>query len=85
MGSLAHETTPFQVFSNRAATDGFMLKWWLNDTVVFTSSVQVAGAGTILVENTLGVASNSDACVVFINAWAGEGGDRSELRNEDQD
>ena len=36
MGSLAYETTLFQVFSNRAATDGFMLRWWLNDTVVTT-------------------------------------------------
>lgn len=84
MGALAYETTPFQVFSNRAATDGYMLRWWLNDTVTTTSS-GMGGAGTDLTEDTLGVASNSDACVVFLNAWSGEGGDRDELRNEDQD
>lgn len=61
-----------------------MLRWWLNDTVELTSS-GMQGSGSVLSESTLGVASNSDVCVVYLNAWAGEGGDRSELRNEDQD
>jgi beta-glucosidase len=84
MGSLAYETIPFQTFSNRAATDGFMLRWWLNDIVSLTSS-DMSGTGSVLSESTLGVASNSDVCVVYLNAWAGEGGDRTELRIEDQD
>ncbi|RDW57728.1 hypothetical protein BP5796_12529 [Coleophoma crateriformis] len=84
MGSLAYETTPFQVFSNRAASDGFMLRWWLNDSVVTTSSGMV-GAGSVLTETTIGVADNSDVCICFLNAWSGEGGDRSELTNADQD
>jgi beta-glucosidase len=43
------------------------------------------GAGTEIQETTLGMADGSDACIVFINAWAGEGGDRSELANAEQD
>ncbi|KAI1079844.1 putative beta-glucosidase D [Whalleya microplaca] len=84
MGSLAYLTTPIQLFNERAAKDGFMLRWWLNDTVSTTFS-GMSGKGTELAESTTGVASNSDACVVFINAWAGEGGDRTELYNEQQD
>lgn len=89
MGSLAYVTTPVQKFVERAATDGFMLRWWLTDEVVTSSSQGDTpagpGSGAELVETTVGVATYSDACVVFANAWAGEGGDRDELRNDDQD
>ncbi|CAJ2499888.1 Uu.00g027410.m01.CDS01 [Anthostomella pinea] len=81
MGSLAYLTTPIQLFNERAAKDGFQLRWWLNDTSTTSSSGGVAGSGTELKESTVGVTANSDACVVFLNAWAGEGGDRSELTN----
>jgi len=84
MGSLANVTTPFQLFSQRAATDGYMLRWWLNDTATTTFS-GMSGSGSELTESTVGVADNSDACVVFINAWGGEGGNRSELYNATQD
>ncbi|KAJ0118882.1 beta-glucosidase d [Diaporthe amygdali] len=84
MGSLAYVTTPVQLFVQRAATDGFMLRWWLNDTVSETSSGMM-GSGTELTETTVGVADSSDACVVFINAWGGEGADRTELYNTEQD
>lgn len=36
-------------------------------------------------QTTLDYAYNQDACIVFLNAYSGEGGDRSELYNEDQD
>ncbi|KAH6672261.1 putative beta-glucosidase D [Halenospora varia] len=84
MGSLAYVTTPFQKFVERAETDGFMLRWWLNDTTVTTLS-GMSGSGTELAESTLGVASYSDVCICFLNAWSGEGGDRSELHNATQD
>lgn len=84
MGSLAYLTTPMQLFNQRAALDGFMLRWWLNDTVSTTSS-GMGGSGTELTETTVGVADDSDACVVFLNAWGGEGADRTELTNADQD
>lgn len=88
MGSLAYVTTPIQKFVERAATDGFMLRWWLTDEVVNSSSSVGGGAMSTdneLNENTAGVAQYSDACVVFANAWGGEGGDRTELRNDAQD
>lgn len=84
MGSLAYLTTPVQLFNQRAATDGFMLRWWLNDTVETTWS-GMSGSGTELSETTVGVAEDSDACVVFLNAWGGEGADRIELTNAEQD
>ncbi|KAH7075084.1 glycoside hydrolase superfamily [Paraphoma chrysanthemicola] len=88
MSSAAYLVTPFQAFNERAAKDGFMLKWWLNNTVVTSSGSGMMvsdGTGTEISETTTGIAENSDACVVFINAWSGEGADRSELRNEEQD
>lgn len=84
MGSLAYVTTPFQKFVERAETDGFMLRWWLNDTAV-TSFSGMSGRGSELTESTVGVASGSDVCICFLNAWSGEGGDRSELYNTTQD
>ncbi|KAG6366974.1 hypothetical protein INS49_001155 [Diaporthe citri] len=45
MGSLAYVTTPVQLFVQRAAADGFMLRWWLNDTVSETSSGMAGGEG----------------------------------------
>ncbi|KAH8641590.1 putative beta-glucosidase D [Alternaria alternata] len=88
MSSNAFLVTPFQAFNERAESDGFMLKWWLNNTVVESSGggmIISDGAGTEIQETTLGMADGSDACIVFINAWAGEGGDRSELANAEQD
>lgn len=84
MGSLAYLTTPVQLFNQRAATDGFMLRWWLNDTVETAWSGMSTG-GNEIDETTTGVAQNSDACVVFLNAWGGEGADRTELTNAEQD
>lgn len=85
MGSLAYLVSPVQRFVDRAVKEGFMLRWWLNDTVSTSSSGGMMGSGTELSETTTGVAENSDACVVFLNSWGGEGGDRSELYNADQD
>ncbi|KZL86990.1 beta-glucosidase d [Colletotrichum incanum] len=84
MGSLAYLTTPLQLFNERAAKDGFMLRWWLNDTSE-TAFSGMTGSGTELTETTTGVARDSDACIVFLNAWGGEGADRTELYNADQD
>lgn len=84
MASLAYLTTPFQLFNNRAAQDGFMLKWWLSDETT-TSSSFMGSSGTEIEEDPTGIASMSDACVVFLNAWSGEGGDRTELTNSTQD
>ncbi|KAF2709060.1 glycoside hydrolase family 3 protein [Pleomassaria siparia CBS 279.74] len=84
MGSLAYLTTPFQLFNERAAKDGFMLRWWLNDSVQSVSS-GMRGSGTELTETTVGLTANSDACIVFLNTWGGEGSDRVEITNGTQD
>lgn len=78
MGSLAYLTTPVQLFHQRAATDGSMLRWWLNDTVE-TTWTGMSGSGTKLSETWTGVAEYSDSCVVFLNAWGGEGADRTKF------
>lgn len=88
MSSAGFLVTPFQAFNERAQADGFMLKWWLNNTVVASSGSGMMlsdGSGTEISETTLGIADGAEACVVFLNAWAGEGGDRSELANAEGD
>ncbi|EKD17082.1 beta-glucosidase D [Drepanopeziza brunnea f. sp. 'multigermtubi' MB_m1] len=84
-GSLAYVTTPFQKFVERAEKDGFMLRWWLNDTTTTRVDYLTGQLGSELVESTLGVAAGSDVCVCFLNAWSGEGADRLELANAEQD
>lgn len=61
-----------------------MLRWWLNDSVE-SESLGIEGSGSELTETTVGVTANSDACVVFLNTWGGEGSDRVELTNGTQD
>jgi beta-glucosidase len=90
MSSGAFLVTPFQAMNERAEADGFMLKWWLNNTVVTTNPntktiPMLSGPGTVIQETTLGIASLSEACIVFINAWSGEGADRTELSNPESD
>ena len=38
-------------------------------------------SGTEMSETTLGIVDGAEACIVFLNASADEGGDRSELAN----
>lgn len=93
VGSQAYISTPFQLFNERAAKDGFMLKWWLNDSSTTSSSsgqggmfpMGGAGSGTEISETATGITDHADACVVFLNAQAGEGSDRTELRNATAD
>ncbi|KAL5356299.1 putative beta-glucosidase D [Aspergillus floccosus] len=67
--SLPYLITPEIALSIKAGQDGTMLRWVANDT--YTSS-----SGSTL---------NMDVCLVFLNALAGEGADRTELYNTDQD
>lgn len=43
------------------------------------------GQGTAVSPSFANYASNSEVCLVFLNSYSGEGGDRSELSNDDQD
>ncbi|KAG9193567.1 beta-glucosidase [Alternaria panax] len=87
MSSNTFLVTPFKAFNERAESEVFNLKWWLNNTFVKSlggSMIISDGAGTEIQETTLRMADGSDACIVFINAWAGEDEDRSELANAEQ-
>ncbi|PSK43996.1 Beta-glucosidase 1 [Elsinoe australis] len=87
--SLPYAISPFEAINQRASASGSMVRYLLNDTYASTSSggglVMVDGAQTGVTPSFSAYASNSDVCMVFINALAGEGADRTELYNDDQD
>lgn len=87
-GSFAYLVTPQYALTERAIEDGNMLRFMLNDSVVALSSGRIIASdseGTAATLVTDSYAKDADVCLVFINAYSGEGGDRGELRNEDQD
>jgi beta-glucosidase len=45
----------------------------------------VMGSGTTVSPSIANYAADSEVCLVFLNSWSGEGADRSELYNQDQD
>jgi beta-glucosidase len=133
--SFSYLATPFQALSLRAAQDGSMFRWIMNDTYTDSSSSSsfggggmggmgdmsgnstqaqggppdsasasgnntmspgaggaagggaagVMGTGTSVSPSVANYAADSEVCLVFLNSWSGEGGDRSELSNQDQD
>ena len=136
--SFSYLATPFQALNLRAAQDGSMFRWIMNDTYTESSSsgsfgggnmggmggmggmsgnstqsqggapdsasasgnntmstgaggaagggaAGIQGTGTTVTPSIANYASDSDVCLVFLNSWSGEGGDRSELSNQDQD
>jgi beta-glucosidase len=133
--SFSYLATPFQALSLRAAQDGSMFRWIMNDTYSDSSSSSslggdgmggmgntsgnstqaqggppdsasaggnntmspgaggaagggaagVMGTGTSVSPSIANYAADSEVCLVFLNSWSGEGGDRSELSNQDQD
>ncbi|KAI9374618.1 putative beta-glucosidase D [Aspergillus egyptiacus] len=88
--SLPYVIDPHLALTTRAVQDGTMLRWILNDTYSSDSSggasLIPSDAGSTSVAVTVeNYASNADVCLVFLNALAGEGADRTELSNADQD
>ncbi|KAL1647792.1 hypothetical protein SLS58_002593 [Diplodia intermedia] len=120
--SFSYLITPFQSLSSRAAADGSMIRWILNDTYSDSSSsggmggaggmgggmptmsgnstgggpgggmgggggggISIPGQGTALTPSFSNYAEDSEVCLVFLNSFAGEGADREELANADQD
>jgi beta-glucosidase len=43
----------------------------------------VMGTGTSVSPSIANYALDSEVCLVLLNSWSGEGGDRSELSNQD--
>lgn len=142
--SNSYLATPFQALSLRAAQDGSMFRWIMNDTYSDSTTANslggsgmsgmggigdangtttmsqggpsdstspsgnasmsanaggapgggggagaggagIMGSGTTVSPSIANYASDSEVCLVFLNSWSGEGGDRSELYNKDQD
>ncbi|KAL4866514.1 hypothetical protein BDV12DRAFT_210438 [Aspergillus spectabilis] len=86
-GSLPYLIDPHMALTMRAVQDGTMLRWIMNDTYSSTGSTLVTSgtsstAAQVTFEN---YATNSNVCLVFLNALSGEGADRTELYNTDQD
>ncbi|PVH75896.1 glycoside hydrolase family 3 protein [Cadophora sp. DSE1049] len=89
--SFPYLITPQQALTNQASLDGTMIRWILNNTYTSTTSVGSGGAiagptgGTSLSQTISDYATSAEICMVFINALSGEGADRTELRNTEQD
>ncbi|TVY82596.1 putative beta-glucosidase D [Lachnellula suecica] len=92
--SFPYLITPQQALTNRAASDGTMIRWILNNTYGATTSSTMGGGGggiallsggTALTQTIPDYATGAEVCIAFINAYSGEGADRTELRNTEQD
>jgi beta-glucosidase len=84
--SPSYVITPYDALLAKALIDGTQMMWILNATLIDPNYVAVAGtSGTMAAPKFEGYAAMVDTCIVFINAWSGEGNDRTELRNADQD
>lgn len=87
-GSLPYLITPEIALSIKASQDGTMLRWVANDTYSSSSGsnlVMKSSSTTSVTPSISSYAENMDVCLVFLNALAGEGADRTELTNADQD
>ncbi|KAH8878932.1 beta-glucosidase D [Thozetella sp. PMI_491] len=76
--------SPLEALSRRAAADNTEFRWILADNYTATGGGFSIG-GTATVPSIKGYAADTEACLVFLNAWSGEGKDRAELRNDGQD
>lgn len=87
-GSLPYLVTPEMALTMKASQDGTMLRWVANDTYSSSTGSTLVMQGsdsTSVTPSISSYAENMDVCLIFINALAGEGADRTELYNNDQD
>lgn len=87
-GSLPYLITPVAALTIKASQGGTMLRWVASDTYISGSDstlvVRVPDS-TSVTPGITNYAESMDVCLVFLNALAGEGADRTELYNDDQD
>ncbi|GKZ22757.1 hypothetical protein AbraIFM66951_004254 [Aspergillus brasiliensis] len=86
--SYPYLVTPFVSLTNRVIEDGTMMRWVLNDTYSSSGTsglITVGSDSTAVAPSFVNYATNSDVCLVFLNALSGEGADRTELYNDEQD
>ncbi|KAF2144828.1 glycoside hydrolase family 3 protein [Aplosporella prunicola CBS 121167] len=91
-GSFTYLVTPHYALTTRAMDDGTQLRWIMNDTGYSASSSTGAtgsmasfSTGTGASQTYEGYAADMDVCLVFLNAYSGEGADRGQLYDADQD
>ncbi|GLA04723.1 hypothetical protein AnigIFM60653_004782 [Aspergillus niger] len=86
IGSPSYLITPYDALLARALQDGTQLMWAMDDHLPMIPYIAVTGTmGTSAAPTFASYASAVSTCLVFLNAWSGEGHDRSELRNQPQD
>ncbi|KAK8157856.1 putative beta-glucosidase D [Phyllosticta citrichinensis] len=89
--SFAYLVTPHHALLNRVIEDGTQLRYLFNDTGYSQSSsggmggVSGYSSGTAVSHTYSDFAGSTEVCLVFLNAYSGEGADRGELYNADQD
>lgn len=94
--SFPYLVTPYEALNQRTAKDGTVIRHILNNTwsesiisglpsFVPSEVLDSLNVGTSLFRNIASYASGAEICIAFINAFSGEGGDRSELRNTEMD
>ncbi|KAJ5584529.1 beta-d-glucoside glucohydrolase D [Penicillium hispanicum] len=85
MSSPSYIISPYDALTQKGIAHGTQLMWMMEDTAS-GSYVAVTGTkGTAAAPRFWSYASATETCLVFINAWSGEGNDREELSNADQD
>ncbi|TVY17599.1 putative beta-glucosidase D [Lachnellula arida] len=90
--------TPHDALLLRSINDGTVFRWVMNDTGYASSSGGMGGmgggssskstsfgTGTNTAISFTSYATDMEVCIVFLNAYSGEGADRTELYNTDQD
>ncbi|KAB2578820.1 putative beta-glucosidase d protein [Lasiodiplodia theobromae] len=85
--SFPYLITPHYALTTKVIEDGTMFRWIMNDTGYSSSGSGLSGysSGTGAAHTYAGYAADTEVCIVFLNAYSGEGADRSELYNTDQD
>lgn len=86
--SFPYLVTPKDALLQRAIDDGTIIRWVTNDTWSSTTGGQFAssasactgqGCGTNSDVSFSGYATDTEVCLVFLNAYSGEGADRTTL------
>ncbi|KAL4961177.1 beta-d-glucoside glucohydrolase D [Aspergillus stella-maris] len=86
MASPSYLVTPYDALLARSIADGTQMMWAMEEKLPNIPYVAVTGtAGTSAAPTFSSYAAAVETCLVFINAWSGEGNDRVELRNAEQD
>lgn len=84
--SMPYLVTPLNALTSRVREDGTQFRWIANDTFIPVDYGFIrSGASTGVRPSIEAYAQHSDACIVFLNAFGGEGHDRRELLNYAQD